>query len=433
VLLRARGLLALLPCVTFACGAKTGLHVPDPCEAATYCFEAPYRGPPNPERVVIVVASTINQVDVAIVMDTTGSMGAAIENLKTNLTSSLIPSMIASIPGVAIALVDHRDFPVFPFGTTTDWPVKILQTVTTDIELARTAVGKYSIAGNGGFDGPEAQIPAMHHTLTGDALSWPSGSVAKHVPRAGTTGGVDFRPGALPVIVEITDVTWHDESNVPYTFPAPRMTDLVAAFSSAHARFVDITNQGASEDQANSLSDVTNSSISPEGFRGKCGAGQCCTGVLGAPRPTTADGRCRLNFLHSSGTGVSDSLITAIDAISVGTVFDMTAIAHNDPTNPGGVDTTKMIKAVRAMDEGDASKGCLPRAAKDTDGDGIRDTFPAVVVGTRVCFELVLRKNDYVPATDVPQYFRAFVDIVGMPGAVLLERETAVIVIPPKA
>ena len=96
------------------------------------------------------------------------------------------------------------------------------------------------------------------------------------------------------------------------------------------------------------------------------------------------------------------------------------------------VDATKFISKIRAMGEGDAASKCDPLPTKDTDGDGVHDTFIGVTVGRPVCFEVIPRKNETVkPAKDRPQFFKAFIDVVGMPGAVKLEQRDVLFLVPP--
>jgi hypothetical protein len=137
-----------------------------------------------------------------------------------------------------------------------------------------------------------------------------------------------------------------------------------------------------------------------------------------------------LNFLHESGAGVSESVVSAIQAIALGATLDVTTIVSNDPSNVDAVDATQFVRAVRAVEEGSAAKGCAPHAARDADGDGVRDTFVAVVVGAKVCFEVLPKKNETVRPKPEPQTFRAFLDVVGMPGAVSLERRELAFVVP---
>jgi hypothetical protein len=394
-----------------------------------FFFVEPYKAPPSPATDVLKFGTNIKKVDVAFVMDTTGSMGGSIANLKTALSGTLVGALTAAIPSVQMAVVDHKDYPVGGYGSTGDFPVKVWQRMTSTVSLVNAGVNQY--VASGGADGPESQIPAMHHTLTGAALM----GVPAYTPPAGTFGAVDFRAGAVPVIVLITDIDWHGEGHVPYagiTPTPPTMASLKTAFASTNARFVSVTS--GSEAQADELSDATKSAV-PVGSFGTvagCAATQCCTGVNGVGRaPTGPGGTCRLNFLHSGGTGVSAGIAKAIEAISVGSTFDVTAKPSNDPTNVDGVDATKFIKALRAKDEGDATQGCPAAAAQDTNGDGIKDTFLAVKVGTPVCFEIIAAQNETVPPKTTAQFYNAFIDVIGLPGNVNLDKRQVKFLVPP--
>jgi len=389
-----------------------------------FFFLEPYNGAPSPSKDVLKFGTNIKQVDVATVTDCTGSMGGTITNIKTNLSTTLFPGLVKAIPGAGMAAAQHDDYPVVPYGSGPDMPVIVHQVITTDLKKAQDGVNKLVL--HGGYDGPESQIPSMYHVVTGKELAWPGGSVPLHKPAAGTFGGVDFRPGSLPIVVLSTDVNWHDD----YSFPHPTITDLGKEMVKANVKFVDITS--GPEDQANTLSDTTKSYIPTSAFGTTCAKGQCCTGLSGAARaPTGPGGTCRLNFLHSGGTGVADSMVKAIQAISVGSVFDVTARPSNDPANPDGVDATQFIKALRAMGEGDAVQGCPSATTKDTDGDGIEDTFSSVKVGTPVCFEVLPKMNTTVKPKDTAQFFNAFIDVLGMPGSVKLDRRIVLFLVPP--
>jgi len=385
-----------------------------------FFFTVPYMKDPDPTRDVLKFSTNIQKVDVAFVMDTTGSMGGSITNLKTSLTTVIVPGL-AKIPSVGMAVVDHRDF-----GDA--WVANVRQIITTDVTKVNAGVA--AMAAGGGGDWAEAQLAALHHTVTGAA----NGTAIKlHTPAAGTFGGVDFRPGAVPVAVLITDAPWHDPSGIA------TMANVQTAFKAKNVKFVAIDVTTASDAQANTLSDATGSAIPPGAFGGKCGAGKCCTGASGAGvAPTGPGGTCRLVFAAPGGAGVSDSVVTAITAISVGSTYDIKAALSNDPTNANGadgkpVDATKFIKALRAMDEGDAASACPAHEAYDSNSDGIKDTFKAVTVGTPICFEVIPKMNDFVPPLDKAQFFNAFIDMVGEPGDVTLgDRRTVVFLVPPK-
>ena len=394
---------------------------PDTTGKKDFFFTVPYKRDPDPTRDVLKFSTNINKVDVAFAMDTTGSMGGSISNLKTALTTTIIPGL-AKIPSVGLAVVDHKDF---SDGAAV---LNVRQRITTDPKLANAAVS--AMGASGGGDGPEAQVAAMHHILTGAA----NGVIKAWTPTPGTFGGVNFRPGAVPVVVLITDAPWHDPSGIA------TVANITSEFTKKNVKFVALNTGGlGGTGQANALSDATKSSLPPAAFGGKCGAGKCCTGVSGAGvAPDGPGGTCRLNFNAGSGSGVSDSVVTAITAISVGSTYDITAKLSNDPKNAPGadgkpVDALGFIKALRAMSEGDPGSACPPNAAYDSNTDGIDDTFKAVVVGTPVCFEVIPKMNETVPPLDVAQFFNAFIDVIGMPGSIDLgDRRTVVFLVPPK-
>ncbi len=404
-----------------------------------FFFLEPYNLPPTPARDVLKFGTNIQQVDVAFSLDTTGSMGGVIAGMKANI-SAMIPKLKTAIPNVGIAIAGHDDFPYDGHGSGADLPFYLLHTVTTSVTDAQKATNEY--ATHSGDDGPESPIESQYQILTGDGVNWPGGAIKKKTNAPGTYGYVDFRPGSLPVTVEITDIESHEVGDYRVgTEPAPHphsMDELLAAFKKTHARGVGIPIGGGFGGgpipQMTKVAEASNAIVPPSAFKPGCGAGQCCTEEGGVGRaPDAADGKnCLLIFKASyTGTGTSDSIVSAIAALATGTNFDVTAQPSNDPTNPGGVDATKFIHALRAMDEGDPKGGCPPVTAKDTDGDGVKDTFTAIPVGTPVCFEVIPEKNTFVKPTKDAQFFNAFINVLGMPGAINLDVRGVLFLVPP--
>jgi hypothetical protein len=410
-----------------AVGTLTVVQLRKTGESRDFFFVVPFGEDPNPKSDVLKFSTNIKQADVAFVMDTTGSMSSAIDNLKNALQGTLMAQLQAAIPNVGLAVVDYKDF-----GSGDPWGVKVRQGVTTNLALAKTAVG--GMTASGGGDTPEAAAAAMQYSLLGQAMSGSPALAAHSNTAPGTFGGADFRAGSIPVIVNITDADWHDPSG------GATMASLQAAFASTKAKFVNIAESGFSfsggpESQANTLSDATGSHVPASAFGtvSGCSAGQCCTGNSGAGRAATGPGgSCRLNFLSSGGSGVSTGIVKAIEAIAVGSTFDVTAKASNDPKNAKGVDATKFIKALRAMDEGNAANGCPAAPASDTNGDGIKDTFIAMKAGTPVCFEVIPAKNNFVEPDIDPQFFNAFVDVMAVQGNLQLDKRSVLFLVPPK-
>jgi hypothetical protein len=308
----------------------------------------------------------------------------------------------------------------------------VRQVETTSVSLVQTAIGK--MAAGGGGDLAEADVASMYHIVTGAGV----GTTAAHASPATFWGGVDFRPGSVPVVVNVTDAPWHDPSG------GQTVASLTAAMVAKNVRFVGVTdthNAGATtsayESTATALSDATASNVPTTAFGS---TGQCPTGQGGANRAAANVGGksvCRLNFLIADGAPLTNSVVTAISAIAVGSTFDITAIPSNDPKNADMVDATMFITALRAMDEGNVAEGCAPQTGKvrDTNADGVADTFIQITANksNRVCFEVIPKMNDFVKPTSVAQIFRAFIDVVGMPGAVNLgDQRQVLFLVPPK-
>lgn len=393
-----------------------------------FFFVVPFGDDPSPKSDVLMFSTNIKQADVAFVMDTTGSMGSAINNLKSAIQGTLMAQLQALIPNVGLAVVDYKDF-----GSSDPWAVKVRQGVTTNLALAQAGVSPMTATGGG--DTPEAAIGAMQYSLLGQALSGSPAVPAHSNPAPGLFGGVDFRTGSVPVVVNITDADWQANSG------GATMASLKTAFSTTKAKFVNIAESGSfsfsngPETQANELSDATGSSVPASAFGtvSGCAAGQCCTGKSGAGRaPTGPGGTCRLNFISQDGNGVSGGIVKAIEAIAVGSTFDVKAAASNDPKNPKGVDATKFIKALRAMDEGNPANGCPAAPAKDSDADGIKDTFLAVKAGTPVCFEVIPAKNTTVQPELDPQFYKALIDVIAVQGNLKLDNRSVLFLVPPK-
>ncbi|MFI5302169.1 MAG: hypothetical protein ACHREM_29100, partial [Polyangiales bacterium] len=404
---------------------------PGPTGARDFFFIEPYLQPPSPTSDVLKFSTTINKVDVAISMDTTGSMSGEMSNLVNFLTSSVIPGLQAAIPDVGIAIVDHKDTDDaaygYPWCGADPWVVNVRQVITTDPSAAEAAASAMSAAfASGGCDTPEAQIASMQYILTGAGDGSLSPATSTHTPAAGTWGGVDFRPGAVPVVVEISDASWHDPSG------GATLPGLQATFNSVNAKFVDVfidlSGDGTGDSsiaQAQQLTDATSSFLPAAAFGGGC------------PNSYSqrSDGNCRLMFQgQSDGTGVDTSIVNAITAIAVGATYDITAVLSNDPANPGGVDATKFVSELVAMDGGSVPDGCPAHAAYDSTGGvkGYFDTFKAVTVGTPVCFQIIPAQNTFVKPGDSAQFFDAFIDMEGMPGSVSLgDRRTVLFLVPP--
>ena len=126
-------------------------------------------------------------------------------------------------------------------------------------------------------------------------------------------------------------------------------------------------------------------------------------------------GRPFVYAIASDGTGLSTTVADGIADLSGSVPVRVEAVARDDAS-----DTVDAVAAfvdhVDTNTTGTSVHGrlCTPglRVA-DGDGDGAPDHYPAVLPGTSVCFDIVARPNDSVPAAAEPQLFHATVDVLG--------------------
>jgi von Willebrand factor type A domain/PKD domain len=113
-------------------------------------------------------ASGGGAVDIAFLIDTTGSMGSSIDSAKAAATQ-LISEVQARTSSARFAVIDYRDFPERT-GASYDYPAQLDQDFTSAGDLAAAAIQGLSL-GFGG-DGPETMFSALDMAY---GLSWRPG------------------------------------------------------------------------------------------------------------------------------------------------------------------------------------------------------------------------------------------------------------------
>jgi Mg-chelatase subunit ChlD len=108
-------------------------------------------------------------VDIAFVIDTTGSMGGAIASVKVAATQ-LVNTVSAQTAGARFSLVDYRDFPSRT-GASYDYPAMLQQDFTSDPTTINTAIQSL-VLGFGG-DLPETMYSGIN---TAFDLAWRPGA-----------------------------------------------------------------------------------------------------------------------------------------------------------------------------------------------------------------------------------------------------------------
>ncbi|GAA2993819.1 Calx-beta domain-containing protein [Actinokineospora diospyrosa] len=163
--------------------------------------------------------------DVVFLADTTGSMGAAIANVRSN---------IGSITGTVLAEQPTARFGVAEFKDMKDAvPFKVNQQLTADVAAVQAGTTQW-VAG-GGLDFPEDQINALYRLAN---------------------GAISFRASSTRVIAMFGDAPSHDPSG-GYT-----LDDAIAALQAARVRVIAVNSSGLdSKKQATALVNATGGAL----------------------------------------------------------------------------------------------------------------------------------------------------------------------------
>ncbi|MGZ3417611.1 MAG: hypothetical protein ACXVEE_07080 [Polyangiales bacterium] len=414
-----------------------------------FSFDLPYKGLPRSQD--LTFKPKIQKLDVAFVIDTTGSMGTTITGLQTSL-KSIITSLKTKVPDVAIGVGDHRDFPTLTgnYGSAGDWPFKLWQRMTTDVTLAQAGVDK--LKAGGGNDLPEAQLEGIYQAVTGAGFIGSGSTVwtAKFDATAGfdaskghgKIGGFGFRDAAAPVVLLASDASWHRPSGDPDNAPKAGgseyynvATDFLSSTDKPHTTkqaldaFVAIGARLVGVNVIQFAGDTDDTRAQAEYMAWKTGAyvpsagTTCPNGVAGAAVPAIDDGTgkkiCPLVFdSPSSGSGFDSTVVDALTKLTTAISFKTVWVEARDNAATAGIDETKFFVRAVPVSYGTPLPASCSGAPAISDllpspaGDGTFDSFTNVCPGTDVTFTLVM-KNDAVPATCADQVFSFTVKVIG--------------------
>jgi hypothetical protein len=131
--------------------------------------------------------------DVVFLGDTTGSMGPALDNVKSNVVE-IMNQVLAAQPQAQFGVASYKDFGcTLPGSDVPETPFTLERSVTADTAAVQAAVNTWSAPAGSGCDRPEAQLWALHTLATDTAVGW--------------------REGSSRIVVWIGDAPGHDPSN----------------------------------------------------------------------------------------------------------------------------------------------------------------------------------------------------------------------------
>ncbi len=325
----------------------------------------------------------IQQADIAILVDLSGSMDGEHNNLKQGINNVIINGVKNQIPNTGFGLVK--------FGTLQDMPYFIQQNITTDITEIQNAVN--TISDCGGSD--EYHTLALWRTANGlpynaNVDGYNLGIIGSACPGE-TYGGMCFRPGSLPIFIMASDEAFTDDDYSSSGDPVIHKPEAIAAMNAINAKFIGI-DSGSSTDDFNTVSEGTGS---------KDGSG------------------AYFNYkISSDGSGMSDQIVLAVlDLVQHVQINVSTRKEHVDGSCDGhdSIDFIKTITPVEAI-------------PPENVGSIDPTTFIDVLPGTQVVFDVVFENSFCQPAKDQTPIFKARIDVYGDETTLLDSRDVLIIV-----
>lgn len=248
---------------------------------ATLYFILPYK---DPEKTKDFTFSTgVKDADIYFLIDTTQSMGPAIQNIKDTLDSKIIPTIlngdaaakpaIPAIPGAWVGVGDFRDLPWAPYGEPGADPEDINAPDRDWVYRNRFSVGDQEVLGNvgapegaapafkapaavksildtleakNGGDAPESASQALWIAATGLPYKATKGGLWESKPRSCSdplaVGTPCFRPDKLPIFVIVTDAAFHNGPNPNNDYDNACNTTSCVAGAVSYKQTVDALN-----------------------------------------------------------------------------------------------------------------------------------------------------------------------------------------------
>jgi hypothetical protein len=382
-------------------------------------------------------------------MDTTGSMGGEIANLRAGLRG-IIDAVRLRVSDPAFGVGKWEDYPISPYGSAGDLPWRLLRTPTTDAAAAQAGVDALSLGY--GADWAESGYESLYQIATGAGTSWTGGSVPAFTGPG--LGGVGFRTGSLPIVLHVTDAPSHQASE--YTTGGIVAHTREQAFTALQALGIrvvtvntDTTASAQVTTQLNEISTTTRAVVPVCAFRTgaatwRCGTDQCCTGLAGAAVPPVS-GRCTLQYrVAGDGSGLGTAVVDGVDALVKYTTLDVYAVVRDDGIAET-IDTACFIKRVEALryvaPPAEPERSCTPvPAAAAFAGSAYHNGFRGYASGTsrvgvpgaRLEFTVVAENDVCVVPGWEAQVYTAYIDVFDETTRTLLDTQEATIIVPPR-
>jgi hypothetical protein len=401
----------------------------------------PYGG--SPENRTLRFNTTVRQADVFFMLDRTGSMTAEVDALKSSL-ARVVPEMTARIPDLGVGFGGFSGFggpaagrmcttvPIIGEictdgeGEAGDVPFNLYSVITTDTAQMLRDVNMME-ADQGGATWA-SHNEALYQAATGEGIDpWVDMQRCPAAPDdiSPRYGYPCFRPGSLPIMVVLTDTS---SRNGPDTAGVAGGTYDPASFTMGRPHTYDETLaslRGIGARVVGVLSVTTpGTDCRPQVSNPSCieqfNTWATETGTV------RADGSPIVLQIGCNGSGLGDSLVTAIQYLATETPMDISTRIQDgeDIGSVGPVDVNDLVNVIRPttlLPAGGGTVSCPDATRCDT------ERFFDVTPGDLVEFEVQFQNDTVMPLSSA-QVFRATIYVVGNGAADLDAREVVIIV-----
>lgn len=381
----------------------------------------------------LVFGTTVRKADVFFMMDRTGSMTGEVTELKRSL-STIVPEMAASISDIGVGFGGFAGFggraggacmtlpiigEVCGEGDNSDTPFNLYSVITTDRDQMLRDIAPLA-ADEGGATWASSN-EALYQAATGDGiLPWIGPQTCASIPdEVGRRYGYPcFRPGALPIMVVLTDTSskngpltdgvsggTYDPSDFTMGPPPHTYAQTLSALQRIGARVIGV---------------LSGSEVSNPTPQRQFETWARETGTV------DAGGRPILFNINGDGTGLDTSIVDAIRTLAEETPQDISAIIRDGEDRPDGVgpvDAADFVKAITPVSLFDGVAHACPETGRCDD-----TRFYDVTPGNQVTFRLRFL-NDFQEPQSFAQVFLATVVVLGN-GVADLDQHEVIIVVP---
>jgi hypothetical protein len=227
-------------------------------------------------------------------------------------------------------------------------------------------------------------LHALYATVTGNLTpfsAWGGLDPVDVTCDPGHWGWPCFRPGAVPVVIQIGDKEF--EGGMGACAPTPSHAETVDVMSFMGVRYVGLNSGGARPDmetlaRGTGTKDLTSTPL-----------------VFNTPE---------------DGSGLVSTIDTAMDVLTTRMLLDVSFRLGDDPSD--AVDATVFVDRIEPHVSGPplegSAAGIACTAGLATDGG----TFPGLLPGTRVCFDVHPARNTSIEPGEADQHFDVHVDVL---------------------